>query len=104
MGADVVKVNYTGDAESFAHVVECACVPVVIAGGAKLDSPRDFLDMVRVSIDAGGAGLSVGRNVFQHSDPTRLVEFSIVLFMRIWTWMPPLRGTKTFCNKRLRFI
>jgi class I fructose-bisphosphate aldolase len=30
--------------------------------------------MVRVSIDAGGAGLSVGRNVFQHRDPTRLVQ------------------------------
>jgi len=74
LGADVVKVNYPGSAGSFAHVVECACVPVVIAGGAKMDSTRDFLDVVRTSIDAGGAGLSVGRNVFQHRDPTRLVE------------------------------
>ena len=74
LGADVVKVNYPGSAESFARVVECTCVPVVIAGGAKLDSTRDFLDVVRTSIDAGGAGLSVGRNVFQHRDPTRLVE------------------------------
>lgn len=74
LGADVVKVNYPGSAESFAHVVECACVPVVIAGGARMDSVRDFLDVVRISIDAGGAGLSVGRNVFQHRDPTRLVE------------------------------
>jgi class I fructose-bisphosphate aldolase len=39
-----------------------------------MDSTRAFLDMVRTSIDAGGAGLSVGRNVFQHRDPTRLVE------------------------------
>jgi class I fructose-bisphosphate aldolase len=74
LGADVVKVNYTGDGESFARVVECACVPVVIAGGAKLNNTRDFLDMVRVSLDAGGSGLSVGRNVFQHHDPTRLVQ------------------------------
>lgn len=74
LGADVVKVNYPGSPESFAHVVECACVPVVIAGGAKMDSTRDFLDIVRLSIDAGGAGLSVGRNVFQHKNPTRLVE------------------------------
>jgi len=74
LGADVVKVNYTGDFESFSHVVECAGIPVVIAGGAKLDSTRDFLDMVRIAIDAGAAGLSVGRNVFQHNDPTRLVE------------------------------
>ncbi|WP_319541538.1 2-amino-3,7-dideoxy-D-threo-hept-6-ulosonate synthase [uncultured Pseudodesulfovibrio sp.] len=74
LGADVVKVNYPGDPESFARVVECACVPVVIAGGAKMKSTREFLDIVRTSIDAGGAGLSVGRNVFQHSNPTRLVE------------------------------
>ncbi|BDQ34128.1 2-amino-3,7-dideoxy-D-threo-hept-6-ulosonate synthase [Pseudodesulfovibrio portus] len=74
LGADVVKVNYPGSAESFARVVECTCVPVVIAGGAKMDSTREFLDVVRTSIDAGGAGLSVGRNVFQHRDPTRLVE------------------------------
>lgn len=74
LGADVVKVNYPGSRETFERVVECAGVPVVIAGGAKLDSTRDFLDMVRISIDAGGAGLSVGRNVFQHGNPTRLVE------------------------------
>lgn len=74
LGADVVKVNYTGDKESFARVVECACVPVVIAGGPKLESTRDFLEMVKVSLEAGGSGLSVGRNVFQHANPTRLVE------------------------------
>ncbi|WP_419785925.1 2-amino-3,7-dideoxy-D-threo-hept-6-ulosonate synthase [Pseudodesulfovibrio sp.] len=74
LGADVVKVNYTGDPESFGRVVEAAGVPVVIAGGAKMDSTRDFLNMVRASLDAGGSGLSVGRNVFQHHDRTRLVQ------------------------------
>ncbi len=66
LGADVVKVPYTGDMDSFARVVECCCVPVVIAGGPRLDSTRDFLTMVRDSLLAGGAGLSVGRNIFQH--------------------------------------
>ena len=74
LGADVVKVNYPGTPEDFARVVECACVPVVIAGGAKMDSTRDFLEMVRASLDAGGAGLSVGRNVFQHHNRNRLVQ------------------------------
>lgn len=73
LGADVVKVNFTGDAESFARVVASAGVPVVIAGGPKKDSTRGVLDMVRSSLDAGGSGLSVGRNVFQHRDPVRLV-------------------------------
>lgn len=74
LGADVVKVNYPGDPESFARVAEGACIPVVIAGGAKMDSTRDLLGMVRASLDAGGAGLSIGRNVFQHDDPVRLVR------------------------------
>lgn len=71
LGADVVKVPYTGDMDSFAHVVASCCVPVVIAGGPKLDSTRDFVTMVHDSLQAGGAGLSVGRNVFQH--PRRIL-------------------------------
>jgi class I fructose-bisphosphate aldolase len=74
LGADVVKVNYTGDKETFARVCNACCIPVVIAGGPKLDSTEDFLRMVHDSLEAGGAGLSVGRNVFQHENPTRLVQ------------------------------
>jgi class I fructose-bisphosphate aldolase len=74
LGADVVKVCYTGEIDTFAKVCDSCCVPVVIAGGPKLDSTEDFLQMVHDSLEAGGAGLSVGRNVFQHKDPTRLVE------------------------------
>ncbi len=74
LGADVVKVNYTGDPDSFARVVECACIPVVIAGGAKMNSTRDLFQMVHDSLAAGGSGLSVGRNVFQHNDPSRMVR------------------------------
>ncbi len=74
LGADVVKVCYTGDPDSFARVVQGCCIPVVIAGGSKLDSDRDLFTMVYDSIQAGGAGLSVGRNVFQHCDMTTLVQ------------------------------
>ena len=74
LGADVVKVPYTGDIDTFAKVCDSCCIPVVIAGGPKLDSTTAFLQMVHDSLEAGGAGLSVGRNVFQHKNPTRLVE------------------------------
>ncbi|MBG0776108.1 MAG: class I fructose-bisphosphate aldolase family protein [Desulfovibrionaceae bacterium] len=73
LGADVVKVNYTGSIESFARVVESCCVPVVIAGGPKLESDRDLVQMVADSIEAGGSGLSMGRNIFQHATPGKLV-------------------------------
>ncbi|MFW5721940.1 MAG: 2-amino-3,7-dideoxy-D-threo-hept-6-ulosonate synthase [Desulfohalobiaceae bacterium] len=74
LGADVVKVSYTGDPESFERVVEACCIPVVIAGGPKIDSSRALLQMVYDSIQAGGAGLSVGRNIFQHKDTKRLIQ------------------------------
>lgn len=72
LGADIIKVVYTGDPDSFAKVVESCCVPVVIAGGPKLDSDRDLLTIVHDSIAAGGSGLSVGRNIFQHENPAAL--------------------------------
>ncbi|WP_031481877.1 2-amino-3,7-dideoxy-D-threo-hept-6-ulosonate synthase [Maridesulfovibrio frigidus] len=74
LGADIVKVSYTGDPETFGRVVDGVCIPVVIAGGPKLDSTQSFLQMVSDSISAGGSGLSVGRNVFQHKNRVRLVE------------------------------
>ena len=74
LGADLVKVSYTGSVETFREVVGGCSVPVVIAGGAKMDSDRDILEMVRGAIDAGGAGVSIGRNVFQHADPTKMVQ------------------------------
>ncbi|MDQ7031973.1 MAG: 2-amino-3,7-dideoxy-D-threo-hept-6-ulosonate synthase [Desulfonauticus sp.] len=74
LGADVVKVPYTGDAESFEKVVESCCVPVVIAGGEKMGSDEAILKMVYNAIAAGGAGLSIGRNVFQHDNPELLVK------------------------------
>ena len=60
--------------ETFTQVVEGCSVPIVIAGGPKMDSDREILEMVKGSIEAGGAGVSIGRNVFQHKDPTRMVR------------------------------
>ena len=68
LGADLVKTGYSGDAESFEHVVESTRLPVVIAGGSK-GTDRETVEAVRGVIDAGGAGVSMGRSIFQHDDP-----------------------------------
>jgi len=73
LGADIVKVVYTGSTESFAEVVTGCPVPVVIAGGAKMGSDEDIFDMVKGALEAGGAGLSIGRNAFQHKKPTKMI-------------------------------
>jgi DhnA family fructose-bisphosphate aldolase class Ia len=66
LGADIIKTSYTGDIDTFREVVRGAQAPVVIAGGPKMDSDEKLLQMVRDSIDAGGKGVSIGRNIFQH--------------------------------------
>ncbi len=68
VGADLVKTGYSGDAESFEHVVESTRLPVVIAGGSR-GTDRETLEMVRGAMDAGGAGVSMGRSIFQHENP-----------------------------------
>jgi predicted phospho-2-dehydro-3-deoxyheptonate aldolase len=74
LGADIVKVPYTGTVESFRHVVEGCTVPVVIAGGPKMSTDAEILRMVDESLKAGAAGISIGRNAFQHATPTLMVK------------------------------
>jgi len=74
LGADIVKVVYTGSVESFAEVVNGCTVPVVIAGGAKMGSDEEIFRMVEGALKAGAAGVSIGRNAFQHKNPTKMVQ------------------------------
>ncbi len=73
-GADIVKVYYTGSRESFRRVVSGVRIPVLIAGGPKLDSEDRLIEMVRDSIAAGGSGISIGRNIWQSENPRATVK------------------------------
>ena len=74
LGADIVKVNYTGSPESFREVIEGCPVPVVIAGGEKVETDDEILKMVVGAMSAGAAGVSIGRNAFQHERPEKIVR------------------------------
>jgi predicted phospho-2-dehydro-3-deoxyheptonate aldolase len=74
LGADIVKCNYTGSIESFKDVVAGCPVPVVIAGGEKMETEMQLLTMVEHALEAGAAGVSIGRNAFQHKRPEKIVE------------------------------
>ncbi len=69
LGADVVKTVYTGDVDSFSKVIEGCPVPIVVAGGPKLENTRDLLQMVTDVMEAGAIGTMIGRNIFQHPQP-----------------------------------
>jgi predicted phospho-2-dehydro-3-deoxyheptonate aldolase len=73
LGADIVKVPYTGSVDTFTEVVQGCPVPVVIAGGPKMDSDQDIFKMVEGALKAGATGVSIGRNAFQHKKPEKIV-------------------------------
>ena len=74
LGADIVKTVYTGDVKSFGKVVRGCPVPIVIAGGPKMATDADVLKMASEAMSAGAIGVSIGRNIFQHKNPTAMTR------------------------------
>jgi fructose-bisphosphate aldolase, class I len=74
IGADVLKTDYSGDAESFSRIVQASFRPVLIAGGPKTTTLRQTLEMVQGALSAGARGMFIGRNVFQSPDPRRMMR------------------------------
>ncbi len=75
LGVDFIKTLYTGSPESFRHVTGVCYVPILILGGAfKEGRTREVLESVHGCIAAGGAGVVMGRNIYQHPQPERIVR------------------------------
>ena len=79
LGADIVKSNWTGSVDTFAQIVESVPVPVVVAGGSRV-SDLDLLQNLQAAREAGAMGCSVGRNIFQHPAPERMVRAIAAVF------------------------
>ncbi|MCB1085631.1 MAG: hypothetical protein KDM63_01175 [Verrucomicrobiae bacterium] len=74
LGADIVKTAYPTGATSdqFKAIVDACFVPVIVLGGAAMGDDAALLGMVKNAIDAGAAGIAVGRNVWQHPAPAKI--------------------------------
>ena len=73
LGADMVKVKYTGSVDSFRWVVQSAYpTRVVMSGGPMTRTDEKFLSRVKDVLAAGAAGIAVGRNIWQRSDPLNI--------------------------------
>lgn len=74
LGADIVKVRYTGDPVSFRWAVRSAGeTKIVVMGGSK-EVEKTFLERTRIVMEQGAIGLAVGRNVWQHPDPLAMAK------------------------------
>ncbi len=72
LGADIIKTEYTGDAESFKEIASCLPVPVLILGGSK-GKLEDVFQKVKEAVDSGARGVVFGRNIYKAESPVRMV-------------------------------
>ncbi len=83
LGADIVKVNWSGDVASFAEIIRACDSPVVIAGGTVI-SDEELLTRFEQGRDVGAIGCSVGRNIFQHPNPEAITRAIARVFHDKW--------------------
>jgi DhnA family fructose-bisphosphate aldolase class Ia len=84
MGADIVKVNWSGDQQSFGEIIRACARPVVLAGGS-LISDQELLTRMQMVRDVGAVGCSVGRNIFQHTNPEAITRAICRVFRDGWS-------------------
>ena len=71
LGAQYVKTYYV--AEGFDTVTASCPVPIVMAGGKKLQE-IDALTMAYRAVSEGAAGVDMGRNIFQSEAPAAMIQ------------------------------
>ncbi|BBJ27385.1 class I fructose-bisphosphate aldolase [Athalassotoga saccharophila] len=74
MGADILKIPYTGNKSEFRDLVNDLKVPIFVLGGPKMDSVEGVLKVAKESIEAGAKGIVFGRNVWQNPKMKDLVK------------------------------
>ena len=70
LGAQIVKTYYC---DGFEKIVAGCPVPIVIAGGKKIEE-RDALRLAHNAISAGAVGVDMGRNIFQSKWPVQMIQ------------------------------
>ena len=71
MGAHAVKTYYC---DNFEKIVKSCPVPVVIAGGPKLNTELDALKLAHDAVQRGARGVDMGRNIWQSKHPVAMLK------------------------------
>ncbi len=71
IGAHIVKTYYC---DNFRKVVDGSPVPLVVAGGPKLDTELDVLNLVYNALQEGAIGVDMGRNIWQNDYPVAMIK------------------------------
>ena len=73
MGADLIKIKYSGPPEAYKEVIASSFSPVLILGGGAR-SAADVLAEIHDAIGVGASGVAIGRNVWQSDDPAEMTR------------------------------
>lgn len=71
LGARIVKTYWC---ENFDRVVNGCPVPVVMAGGPKVDTDLEVLQFVHDGMEKGAIGVNLGRNIWQNDHPVAMIK------------------------------
>ena len=71
IGAHLVKTYYC---EDFERVVNGCPVPLVVAGGPKLDTELDAFQLAHDAISEGAVGVDMGRNIWQSDNAVGMIR------------------------------
>jgi DhnA family fructose-bisphosphate aldolase class Ia len=71
LGADIVKTYYC---EGFEEVAAKCPSPIIVAGGPKLDTDKDVLELCYNAIQGGAIGVDMGRNIWQGEYPGAMIQ------------------------------
>jgi class I fructose-bisphosphate aldolase len=73
-GADIIKTTYAGSEDEFKSVIAASFRPVIVLGGEKVNDMRSLFNCLESAMRVGASGVAIGRNVWKHPDPERVVR------------------------------
>jgi class I fructose-bisphosphate aldolase len=75
LGADMLKMKYNGNPEDMKRQIRAAGkAKMLMAGGPKANSTKDFLKQVEEVNNCGIAGFAIGRNIWKHDKPVAVTK------------------------------
>ena len=79
LGADWIKTNYAPPASEYGQAIQECYRPVVVLGGSKVNSDQALLETIAEALQAGAAGVAIGRNIWQHANPAGMTRALVAL-------------------------
>ncbi len=75
LGADMLKMKYNGNREDMRKQVQFSGkAKLLMAGGAKTHTEKEFLQEIEEVNDAGAFGFAIGRNIWKHDQPLAVAK------------------------------